>query len=73
MRQEAGGLSAFARKAGKIRRNQPVSGSAAPVYAGKRSILRIAADDGRKLTKGVLDVDQETPQFRVLANHFYRK
>jgi len=42
MRQEADGLSAFARKAGQIRRNQPVFGSVAPILPIKRSILRIA-------------------------------
>jgi len=46
MRQEADGLSAFARKADKIRRNQPVSGSVAPIFSGKRSILRIAGQSG---------------------------
>jgi hypothetical protein len=43
MRQEAGGFSALARKAGKIRRNKPVSGSVAPISSGKGSILRIPA------------------------------
>jgi hypothetical protein len=42
MRQEADGLSAFARKAGQIRRNQPVFDSVAPILSIKRSILRIA-------------------------------
>jgi hypothetical protein len=42
MRQEADGLSAFARKAGQIHRIQPVFGSVAPMLSIKRSILRIA-------------------------------
>ena len=42
MRREADGLSALARESGHIRRNQPVSGPAAPISSGKRSILRIA-------------------------------
>ena len=46
IRQEADGVSAFARKSGKIHRNQPVSGSVAPIFSGKRSILRIAGLGG---------------------------
>ena len=42
MRQEPDGLCAFARKADQTRRNQPVSGSAAPIFSGNRSLLRIA-------------------------------
>jgi hypothetical protein len=43
MRQEADGFPAFGQKAGEIRRNQPVSGSAAPIFWDTSSIFRIAA------------------------------
>jgi hypothetical protein len=44
MRQEANGFPAFGQKAGEIRRNQPVSGSAAPIFWGMSSILTVQHD-----------------------------
>ena len=52
MRQEADGLSALARESGHIRRNQPVSGPAAPISSGKRSILRIAVSGVQEVADG---------------------